>query len=219
MNSNGGKGTMKSRVIWLSVALAAMLWYVMFVVRPMNFWLMMAFSTSLLTLITLAAGRDLFVPGEVNWKNIGLGLASAGVLYLIFFAGNQALKLVEEIFPRLIDNRTGHLNAIYANGEQGSRLLVALLLFFPIGFGEEFFWRGLVQKHFSRRWSRWTGFLVTTAVYTAVHIPTGNPVLILAALVCGLYWGGLYAMTGRLVPVLVSHMVWDPFIFVFLPIQ
>jgi len=219
MSPAGGKETMKARVIWLSVALAAVLWYVMFVIRPLNFWLMMAFSTALLSLITLAAGRGLFVAGELNWKNVGLGIISAAALYLIFAAGNGALKLAEGFFPGLLGNRADHLNAIYANREQGSRLGVALLLFFPIGFGEEFFWRGLVQKYFSSRWSRWAGWLVTTAVYTAVHIPTGNPVLVLAALTCGLYWGGWYALTGRLVPVLVSHMIWDPFIFIFLPIQ
>ena len=78
------------------------------------------------------------------------------------------------------------------------------------------------MKEEYRRQERRSGtpaFVLTALLYTAIHVPTGNPVLILAALTCGLFWGGFYRATGRLVPVLVSHMLWDPFIFVIMPIK
>ena len=85
--------------------------------------------------------------------------------------------------------------------------------------GEEVYWRGFVQRYFSGKWGSTMAFLVTLILYTGVHLPTGNPVLILASFVCGAYWGALYCMSGSLVPVLISHMVWDPLIFIISPIR
>jgi hypothetical protein len=98
-----------------------------------------------------------------------------------------------------------------------SPIAVAGLLFFPIGFGEELFWRGYIQNKLAVKYGKYIGFIVATTIYTAIHIPTLNPVLILAALTCGIFWGYLYFLTGSLVVVIVSHMIWDPITFVFLP--
>jgi uncharacterized protein len=209
---------MKKAVI-ISILLAMVLWYIMFVLRPLNFWLMMSFSTLLLSAIAVVAGdltgKDL-MPNGRDWL---MGIASAVVLYGIFFIGNELLIWVEKVIPAWLPNRSQKLAGIYANRSSLSPLLVGALLFFPIGFGEEFFWRGFVQRYFSRTGKRWVAFAITTALYTAVHVSTGNTVLLLAALVCGLFWGGLYAWTGRLPALLISHMLWDPFIFIMFPIQ
>lgn len=210
---------MQKRVVWISVGLAFVLWYVMFVERPFNFWWMMSFSTALLSLITLWVGRPLLPRSEWTMANVLLGIGSAIVLYFIFWLGHHALILMEQWMPGLLQNRAANLGAIYANRGELPAQWVALLLFFPIGFGEEFYWRGLVQKYFSKRFSRWVGFLLTALLYTAVHVATGNVVLLLAAVVCGLYWGALYAWRGQLLPVLISHMLWDPFIFIVRPIM
>ena len=205
--------------LYLSILLAFALWIVMFVIRPLNFWLMMSFSTCLLATLSFIFGRPLFTREELNWKNILLGIVAAGALYAVFWVGNQALILLSGFLPTFIPDRAGNINAVYANRGILSPLVVGVLLFFPIGFGEEIFWRGFVQRRFSIKWSPLSAWLITTLLYVAVHLPTGNPVLILAALTCGAFWGGLYAVTGRLVPVLVSHMVWDPAIFVIWPIK
>ncbi len=209
---------MKKALLWISIVLAFVLWYVMFIERPFNFWLMMSFSTGLLILIALWAGTPLLRREEWTLANLGIGLGSAVVLYLIFWVGNEALMVLEQWFPGFFAGREQNLGAIYGNRSELAPQGVALLLFFPIGFGEEFYWRGLVQKYFSERWAKGAAYAVTTLIYTAVHLSTGNPVLILAALVCGLFWGGLYAWRGQLLPVLISHMVWDPFIFIVRPI-
>lgn len=208
-----------SLAVYLGILLAFVLWFVMFVIRPLNFWLMMSFSTSLLAALSFAFGRPLIPRQEVTGSNILLGILSAALLYALFWVGNQVLVFISHILPSLIPDRAGNINAVYANRGALSPVLVGILLFFPIGFGEEVFWRGFVQRRFSSRWTPWTAFIVTTFLYVAVHLPTGNPVLILAALTCGLFWGGLYIATGRLMPVLISHMVWDPVIFVIRPIQ
>ncbi len=210
---------MKKAVFGFSIALAFVLWYVMFVLRPFNFWLMMACSTSLLSLIVLWIGKPFAAKGEWRWSNVVLGIASALVLWGIFWVGNQVLMFGERLLPQFFSGRPENLAAIYGNRGQLAPQWIALLLFFPIGFGEEFFWRGLVQNRFATRLGRWRAFFLTTFLYTAVHFATGNLVLLLAAVTCGLYWGALYAWRGALLPVLISHMLWDPLVFVLFPIQ
>ncbi|MGE5840017.1 MAG: lysostaphin resistance A-like protein [Deltaproteobacteria bacterium] len=205
--------------LWPSIGLAFVLWGVMFVLRPFNFWFMLTFSTSLLSAVTFALGRPLLSGREFTAKNVFLGVSLAALLYALFYAGNQFLMIFSRIFPALLPDRAGNIASVYANLGGLSPALVGLLLFFPIGFGEEIFWRGFVQRRFGERGTATSAFVVTTLLYTAIHVPTGNPVLILAALTCGLFWGGFYWATGSLVPVLVSHMLWDPFIFVILPIK
>ena len=207
------------RGLWPGIVLAFVLWVVMFAFRPLNFWVMLTFSTSLLAAIAFALGRPLIPSREFTAKNLLLGILLAALLYAIFYVGNQFLVLVSRLFPALLPDPAGNIASVYANLGGLSSALVAFLLFFPIGFGEEIFWRGFVQRRLRGRWSARSAFLLTTLLYTAIHLPTGNPVLILAALTCGLFWGGFYWATGSFVPVLVSHMLWDPFIFVILPIK
>ncbi len=205
--------------LWASIGLAFVLWVVMFVLQPLNFWAMLTFSTSLLSAVGFVLGRPLLSSGEFTAKNVFVGVVLAALLYAVFYLGNQFLMIVSRLFPALLPDRAGNIASVYANLGGLSPTLVAFLLFFPIGFGEEVFWRGFVQRRFRERGGAASAFILTTLLYTAVHVPTGNPVLILAALTCGLFWGGFYWATGRLVPVLVSHMLWDPFIFVIWPIR
>jgi len=205
--------------LWPSIGLAFVLWFVMFVLQPLNFWVMLTFSTSLLSVVAFALGRPLIPSREFTAKNILVGVLLAALLYAVFYLGNQFLLLVSRFFPSLLPDPARDIASVYANLGGLSPSLVAFLLFFPIGFGEEVFWRGFVQRRFRERGSATAAFVLTTLLYTAIHVPTGNPVLILAALTCGLFWGGFYWATGSLVPVLVSHMLWDPFIFVIMPIR
>ena len=210
---------MKPWAIQVTLVIALVLWYLMFIIRPFDFWLMMTISTMLLSLCAIYLGKPILKKQEFTWPNIMIGVLSAAVLYAIFYVGNQALILVERYLPHLLNNRGAQLMAIYANRGELAPHWNALLLFFPIGFGEELYWRGLVQKHFSTRWNRCWGFMAATIIYVAVHIPTGNLTLIIAAATCGIFWGGIYMVRGQLLPVIISHMVWDPFIFVVLPIM
>jgi len=205
--------------LWASIGLAFLLWIVMFVIQPFNFWVMLTFSTSLLSAVAFLLGRPLLSCREFTAKNVLVGVVLAALLYALFYLGNQFLMIVSRLFPSLLPDRAGNIASVYANLGGLSPTLVGLMLFFPIGFGEEVFWRGFVQRRFSERGSATSAFVLATLFYTAIHVPTGNPVLILAALTCGFFWGGFYWATGSLVPVLVSHMLWDPFIFVIMPIK
>ncbi len=221
MKSNEKHKVHTPATLWMltsSLVVAFALWMAVFVWQPFNFWLMMTISTSVLILLTRISGERIFnsrTPSVWDWIRGGL---LALVLYGIFWAGNHPLVALSDLLP-VLGERERHLQSVYANRGVWPPALVALVLFFPIGFAEEVFWRGYIQKVLSRRVSPAGGFFLATALYTGVHLPTANPILILASLVCGLFWGGLYWKTGRLWPLALSHMLWDPFIFVFFPLQ
>jgi hypothetical protein len=94
-----------------------------------------------------------------------------------------------------------------------------VLLIFPIGPGEELYWRGLIQRAFSDKKGAYIGLSVASLAYALVHIPTFNLPLILTALIGGLVWGSLYKFTNSLTPGIVSHVLWDLMIFVLLPLH
>jgi uncharacterized protein len=196
------------------VALAFVLWFVMFVLKPMNFWIMMAFSTSVLYAISIYYYRDQLNRENFKLNEILIGISSAAVLYFIFWFG----KLILDKYG-IIPNHNQNISSVYANREALPSWLVAVFLFFPIGFGEEMFWRGYLQRLLSEKYNKWIGLLITVFFYTAVHIPTMNPILLLASFLVGIYWGMIFLWRGNIIAAVISHMLWDPIIFVVFPVS
>ena len=98
-----------------------------------------------------------------------------------------------------------------------STLLSLLLL---IGPAEEIFWRGYVQERMSKKWGLNRGYLIATACYTLVHVPSCNFMLVMASMVCGLAWGFLYRqMPQHFTGIVISHALWDAAVFVWFPIM
>jgi uncharacterized protein len=186
----------------------------MFVLKPLNFWVMMAFSTSVLYAISIIYYRDQFSKEYFKLNEILIGISSAALLYFIFWFG----KFILDIYG-IIPNHNRNISSVYANKGTFPAWLVAVLLFFPIGFGEEIFWRGYIQRFLSDKYNKWLGLLITVFFYTAIHIPTLNPVLVLAAFIVGIYWGLIFLWRGNIVAAVISHMIWDPLIFVIFPIS
>lgn len=112
------------------------------------------------------------------------------------------------------------VNSIYSIKDGFNPHMVGLLLLLLIGPAEEIFWRGYVQEKLQRSFSKtWIGAVVGIALYTAIHIPSCNFMLIVAAGVCGVVWGGLYWWKPQWFPaLLLSHALWDAAVFVWFPI-
>jgi len=141
---------------------------------------------------------------------VGLGVISAALLYLLFFVGNI---LLQKLFPSSLDN----LVAIYNLKSGRSSLRIGLFLGLIIGPGEELLWRGWLQRHWSKRLGKIAGLIAVALLYSAVHLASGNPVLVLAALVGGLWWGYQYLRFNSLLSNVISHLLWDLVIFIALP--
>lgn len=199
-------------------ALAIVLFSPMFVLRavgPIDFWWWMSANLSILIGIGLIVDKPYrqFLRQDFSHsilKKIGIGLLSAAFLYLVFFIGN-------ELSRRWFDFASSGIDQVYGFKGGAPAMRIALLMVLIIGPGEEIFWRGYLQRNFASRWGKWTGLVVALIIYTGVHILTGNIMLILAAFICGLFWGWLYLRYQSMLINVVSHTIWDIVVFLVLP--
>lgn len=215
---------MKNVPLTLSIAIAFVLWTLMFspwTASFIPFWPTMCVSALILsTLAFLFTERtprepkpDKRVPILRLWmENILIGVAIAAVLWGVFWLGD---KVSQWMFPSFARTQ---VNSIYGMKTDINPWLLSCLLLFVIGPAEELFWRGYVQKALMKRWNIW-GAVLAIALYALVHLFSLNFMLIMAALVCGVVWGGLFYLFPRRFPALViSHALWDAAVFVWFPI-
>ena len=207
-----------------AIVIAFLLWFVMFsqwTAPHLNFWWAMTFSACVLILLS-RSWRNVLNPSELPslLGRAGERLLSplfeaiiiASLLYLLFWIGD---KLSQELFTFA----RPQVDSIYQMKDGTPSWLIALLLLFIIGPAEELFWRGYVQRTLTQRWTANVGFVVTTLIYTAVHLPSMNFMLIMAAFTCGFCWGLLYRLFPQHFPAIVlSHALWDAAAFVWFPL-
>jgi membrane protease YdiL (CAAX protease family) len=90
-----------------------------------------------------------------------------------------------------------------------------------IAVAEEIIWRGYVLDRLTTRFGERRGWLLAAMLYALAALPTAytlrdsvagpNPLLVLAALGCGIVWTFLAARFKRLLPVIVSHVAFTYF--------
>jgi membrane protease YdiL (CAAX protease family) len=147
---------------------------------------------------------------RIRAADVAAGLASAGVLYVIFQIGDRLTRL-------LLPKGGSEIEAIYSLKQLRPRPELMARLGFIIGPAEELFWRGFVQERLMRHFGRLKGTLLGTAAYGGVHLVSGNFTLIGAASIAGAFWGGLFGLGMPLGALIVSHIVWDIVIFLIAP--
>lgn len=196
--------------VWATVALATVLWFVTFYLSWLNFWIKISVSAG-----TLAAVSLFLQPPDKKLKpkftDIAEGIASAALLWVIFWLGKQ-ISLAA--FP-FAEHQIG---AIYGKGEGFYRWTIFFLLLLITGPSEEIYWRGFLQKNLMARFGWLKGWILATTIYAGVHIWSMNFMLIGAAGVAGAFWGLHYRIRQRLTPVIVSHSLWSAFVFTLIPI-
>jgi uncharacterized protein len=195
----------------ISVIVAAILWFIMFGLKIFAFWPLMIFSASCLGAVSIFFNGKPCTLSEFNFINISTGVISAVFLYLIFDIGKFML---EEFFPKspLL------INQIYLIKGRTPQWLLIISLLLLIGPGEELFWRKYILGTMLGRFKIIPSLIISTSIYSLVHLPSGNPILIIAALVGGLYWGMLFVFCRSVVPGMISHALWDIAIFVLWPL-
>ena len=192
-----------------AIVLAATGWAFTFGLAWGNFWVKIGITVAVVTGYSLAFRRPAL---KFTARSVAEGVASAVVLYAMFFVGNA-------LAPYIVPGAHTQVGGIYGLGDGSSRVWIFLLLMLVTGPGEEIFWRGFLQDALARRLRPFTGYAAATLIYGAVHVFSGNPMLILAALVAGAYWGALYLWRRDLVALIVSHSLWSAFIFAIVPIH
>lgn len=203
--------------LFIGIAIAFCFWFVMFspiTAQKINFWAVMSIATVSLILYTFLANwkqtRLLF---RFEIKYIWIGILSALFLYLFFFVGHF-------IATNLFGFAREQVINVYSTKEGTSLVAISLLLVLLIGPAEEIFWRGFVQSQiYSKLVKPLPSILLSTFFYTIVHIWALNLMLLAAAFFCGLFWGFIFHRHKSLVPVIISHSLWDFTIFVLLPLS
>lgn len=145
-------------------------------------------------------------------KGIIIGLSSAFVLFLIFLLGRTILTLIWPVVGQQIER-------IYGFKQGSSGFYLGFLLGAIIGPGEEILWRWLLQGEWMKKVGPWPGLTLVSGIYALVHLPTRNPILVIAALTCGLFWGWLFLKFRSGLVNIISHGIWDVVIFVILPLR
>lgn len=198
-----------------TLVLAAVLWTVMFspLTAPhVNFWWMMTASAFTLFVLSTCFNPGWWKGLKWNMSNLLLGVLIAVALWAVFWIGDK-------VSAWLFDFARPQVNEIYGMKEGESPWLLSVLMFFLIGPTEEIFWRGYVQRSLSCRWNPNVGFVVATALYALVHVGSCNFMLLMAALVAGIVWGGLYRLfPERMSAIIISHALWDVAVFIWFPI-
>lgn len=186
------------------VALAAVAWGALFALGRAGFWTRAAAAGLAIGVYAVVAQReelgDLLRPTVVD---VAIGAGGAVVLYGVFWAGDALLR-------RWVPAAAAHVDELYGvRLVPSSERLPAPAVIPFVGVCEELFWRGMVQTR--------AGFLLALTAYAAVHLWERKAVLVLAAVVGGAFWGGLFAWRETLVAPIVSHALWDLAVVVWFP--
>jgi membrane protease YdiL (CAAX protease family) len=146
-----------------------------------------------------------------RWGDLSIGLLTAAVLLLCSFAARSVLAPAGS-------PRQGWLFRIYlqigdADLLQHSVLLTSGLV--AITVAVEVVWRGMVLTELNHRLGERRGWIATALLYGLCALPTLytlrdpeaglNPLLVTAAVGCGLVWTFTAARARRLMPVIFSH--------------
>lgn len=203
----GSKITSRNTTITLATLIIPFaLWPIVFNQILTDFWLGLAIATAILLLLSIGINRGLDLQARLLW--LILGILSGVIMYGGFYVGFQVTRGIAAF--------SGGVNSIYQLKTNFSPLIIAALLVFPIGPGEEIYWRGLIQRSLQGSGQKYA-WILQAIPYTLIHLFTLNSPLLVTALIGGLAWGYLYKLSGSITPSILSHVVFDLLIFVVLP--
>ena len=198
----------------IAFLLAAVAFSLLFTGIVFNFWAQMSLSVATLCVLAFLFDRegmrDLFRLREQKLISVVcLGLFSALILYFVFFVGNIAARRI------LMHSKDG-IAAVYDLKHGANPWLIAVLITLIIAPGEEIFWRGYLQRKWEQRYGRF-GVIMAAVAYGVVHVPSGNIMLIIASIVCGVFWSLSFWRFRSIWLNIVSHVAWDLSVFLIWP--
>lgn len=172
------------------------------------FWYM--FTATMLILISYSIMKehiDDVVPLSIY---LTYGLISGLLLFGLFWLGN----LLFEFLHIPIQKDISRLYKLFSP-TLFWHYLTLMLIAVP---GEEIFWRGFIQKRLFHYMGYGGSVIITSLMYASVNLYTGEWILVFATFISGLFWGTLYIWKRSIPLVIVSHLVFDLFIFILFPL-
>lgn len=182
-------------------------------ILPRGYFVLMTFVATWIMVVVAYGLGDLRTPSRFRSSSVAVGLASAALLYLIFFIGGAAVDTIHPL--GMTSASEASIYSLIASPSNPLYFQVVLLFFDSAGF--EAFFRGVLQKRLQAR----IGIAAAPAVAlldAGLHIATLNPIWIGATFVTDLVWGLTYYYGKGVQSSFTSHFVWDLAIFVVRPI-
>lgn len=170
------------------------------------------------------------IAGVIRAKNDGVLRSWAGVRSGDFTRGFAAAAVLfggSYAFMKLVappDHvRSSWLARLYLQlgdpAELRKNVAMIVVALIVMSVAEEVVWRGLVTGLLEEKIGTRRAWIWAAVLYAVAHVPTvwalkdpvagHNPVIILAALGCGLVWGFMAWKFERLLPGIFSHVLFD----------
>ena len=185
-------------------------------------WFWVALGMPYLGLAALAVKRlwdegalvDVLSP---RWGDFSLGFATAAILLAASWgaravlapAGSTRLAWLFRVYAQIGDTDALQRSVLYTGA------------LFVIVVCEELVWRSMVLDELTQRFGTRRAWPLAALCYGVTALPTlftlrdplagYNPLLVTAALGCGIVWSFLASVKGRLLPVLIAHGVFTYF--------
>lgn len=210
---------------WVAICFVVSFGAAAFALRPsvagsLSMWLGLAVPYAALgaiAVVRLRATGELKARFRYRSGDVAMGVLSGAALLVASWWGRSefaAPNTPEAGWLRLIYSQVGDPSAIQNSVVlTGALVLIALL--------EELVWRGLVLTELTEIFGQRASWPLAALLYAAVQMPTlwtfatpeagPNPLVIGAALGCGIVWSFLAARTRRLVPGMLSHVMFTYF--------
>lgn len=202
------KKWMADRRLILGILIAHLLLFFTFEDKTV-FWYI--FTASMLVLISYSIIHEEVEDNASTLSYFSVGIASGLGLFGIFWLGSSLIDLLNLPFSSQISRLYSRFSP-----EIFWQYLVLVLIIAP---GEEIFWRGFIQKRLNKHFSVKMSIGLSVFLYASVHLYSGEFILVIAAIIAGLAWSILYAWKRSLPLVIVSHIVFDLLLFVFIPLH
>lgn len=199
---------MADRRLILGILIAHLLLFFTFEDKDV-FWYI--FTASMLILISYSIIHEEIEDNASTSSYLSLGVLSGIGLFGLFWLGSSMIEWLNIPF-------SGQISRLYSRFSPDIfwHYLVLVLILAP---GEEIFWRGFVQKRLSNYFGVKITIVLAVLLYASVHLYSGEFILVLAAVIAGFAWSAMYAWKRSLPLVIVSHIVFDLLLFVFLPLR
>lgn len=156
---------------------------------------------------TLAVYFIALKPHKLTWKAVGVQRFSNRywkwiIFWSIFLIISSVLVLtVMDLFQ--IEWENNKTEAIQSNITWLTVLIAFISAAIISPIYEEIFYRGFLYKWFRAKWGIGAGIVISSIIFTVVHIPTYNTLPI--NFITGVVFAWTYEKTGSILPAIVIH--------------
>lgn len=150
---------------------------------------------------------------RVKAGDFTIAFVSAALLFGGAFAFSKSLKLPQILWVARLYEQIGDA------AELRKKVAWVVLAIIVIAVAEELVWRGLVVALLEEKVGSRRAWIFSAVLYSLAHAPTvwalkdinagPNPVVVIAALGAGIVWGFMARRFERLVPGMISHVLFD----------